>query len=346
MKVLTVLGARPQFIKAAMLSKAFAEAGLKEVLLHTGQHFDPNMSGAFFEEFQLAAPQYHLGIHSLPREAMIDAMQEAIVPILEQEQPDIVLVYGDTNSTLAGALAAQQVGIPIAHVEAGLRSGNANQPEEKNRIATDALSEWLFVPNAQARLNLIAEGIAPEKIHQVGDIMYDLFLAQQEKLPNINELDLPEHFALLTLHRQENVDDPQKLQAWVEALQALSKEITLLCPLHPRTAKALTKLNLSLPAKILAPLSQGELLAVLAKSQIVLTDSGGLQKEAFYARKPCLTLREETEWKELISMGLNVLSSPDRLLSDFRRLKDLVFEGVDSVYGDGDTAFKIVSVIN
>lgn len=344
MKVLTVIGARPQFIKAAPLSKALEAKGIEEVLLHTGQHYDANMSQDFFEELGIPEPQYRLNISGLSHGAMTGRMMETIEKVLQEEQPQMVIVFGDTNSTLAGALAAKKIGIPVAHIEAGMRSNLEFQVEEINRVLSDRISNLLFVSSPSAKANLKAEGYAEERIIESGDIMLDLFNEQAPKigLPNIEAL--PARFALLTLHRQENVDHPKTLKAWIEALNKLSEEIELVIPLHPRTKSKLAALNLKLNAHFIEPCAHNEILGLIKASSIVVTDSGGLQKEAYFCQKPCLTLREATEWVELVDAGLNKLCHPYNLVEHYKELiqKDLSYP---SFYGNGQAAAIIARSI-
>jgi len=281
MKVFTVLGARPQFIKAAVFSRLWREAGQEEVILHTGQHFDFNMSAQFWEEGKLPLPKYNLGIHSLSHGAMTGRMLEGIESALLQEKPALVLIYGDTNSTLAGALAAAKLHIPIAHVEAGLRSHNWQMPEEQNRVLSDRLSTYLFTPSAQAGAQLLKEGINAKRIYQVGDIMYNAVLAEMAKSSTLAQIPQGD-YALLSLHRQENTDDKKRLQAWVKAINTLAQQQRIIMPLHPRTKAKLKSLGLNLSVDVLPPQNHRNLLELIKHSSFVLTDSGGVQKEAFY----------------------------------------------------------------
>jgi len=315
MDVLTVIGARPQFIKAAPVSTALAAAGLTENLLHTGQHYDPSMSDVFFAELGLAAPHWHLNLGGGTHGAMTGAMLAAIETILLDTRPRVVLVYGDTNSTLAGALAAAKLHIPVAHVEAGLRSFNRHMPEEVNRVLTDHLSHWLFCPSETAAAHLRKEGITAG-VEVVGDVMKDgladALRTAAESPERLARLigDLTD-YALMTLHRAENTDDPARLAAILKGLEASPHPIVL--PLHPRTAKALSHHRLPLPPTIrtIAPAGYLDMVALLGGSRFVLTDSGGLQKEAYWARKPCLTLRDETEWTETVDAGWNTLTGAE-----------------------------------
>lgn len=347
MKIVSIVGARPQFVKAAVLSRKMRElTDWKQVMVHTGQHFDENMSEAFFREMQLPTPDHYLDIHSLPHGAMTGRMLEKVESLLQDERPDLVLVYGDTNSTLAGALAAKKLFIPVAHVEAGLRSFDERMPEEVNRVLTDRLSDLLFIPSQNASRNLEREGVDPQRVYEVGDIMHDAvkFYSQQSaEQPG----DLPENFLLLTLHRQENTDDPVVLGDLVNAINELSKEIDVVLPLHPRTRSRLAQFDLHLNARIIEPVGYLPMLKLLKDCRMVLTDSGGLQKEAFYLRKFCITLRTTTEWTELLDLGVNRLcgSNQKKILEAFAHFKDQKFVVDQQPYGEGNTADRIIEVL-
>ncbi len=322
MKVVTILGARPQFIKAAALSKALKNHGIEEVLVHTGQHYDANMSGNFFKELGLDSPKHNLDIHGGTDTDQTARMMQALEPILKKEAPGLVIVFGDTNTTLAGALAAKKGAFSLVHIEAGMRSYLPNQAEEINRVLTDRISDLCFTSSFSASENLRKEGFSDPQIFECGDLMYDLFLQNWEKRTLAEGVVLPSRFALLTLHRQENVDQPDRLESWVRELQKLAEEIRLVCPLHPRTQKRLAAQNLNLPAQILPPLSYFQILGLLERASLVLTDSGGLQKESYFAKRPCLTLRENTEWTELLESGSNLLCSPESLAENFRAIRN------------------------
>ena len=313
MKVLTVLGARPQFIKAGTVSREFKKQGIAEVIVHTGQHFDHNMSQVFFDEMEIPQPNYNLGIHSLTHGAMTGRMLEEIEKVIIIEKPNLVLVYGDTNSTLAGALAAQKLSIPVAHVEAGLRSFNMAMPEEANRILTDRISTYLFCPTQVAVANLKKEGFGDFNCHveNVGDVMLDAALyygkSSTEKSSIISSLKLGGSFALATIHRQENTDKHESLRGIVDALNTINKTMQVVVPLHPRTQKIIGELKLKADFKVIPPVGYFDMVELLKNCSVVLTDSGGLQKEAFFFKKGCVTLRNETEWTELVDNGFNVL---------------------------------------
>lgn len=322
MKVLTVIGARPQFIKAWPVSRALAEAGIEECLLHTGQHYDYAMSGVFFEELGMRKPAINLEVGSGSHGAQTAKMIEGIEQALLSEKPDVVLLYGDTNSTLAGALAAVKLHIPIAHVEAGLRSFNRRMPEEHNRILTDHCSDLLFCPTETAVKNLSHEGIL-KGVHLVGDVMKDsLFSAvsiAKEKSQVLERCNLKaRRFVLATLHRAENVDDPSTLSSILEGFGKIDAEIIL--PLHPRTkSKLFTCGQLSGNIKIIDPVGYLDMVWLVLNSQVVMTDSGGLQKEAVWLGRPCITLRNETEWVETLLDGSNQLtgSDPQKIVEAF-----------------------------
>ncbi len=324
MKIVTVVGARPQFIKASAVSRAIAavnekRSSIQEVIVHTGQHFDVNMSDIFFHEMGVPPPAYSLGIADLSHAAMTGRMLEGLESVLAEEKPDCVLVYGDTNSTLAGALAAAKMQIPIAHVEAGLRSFNRRMPEEINRVVSDQLSELLFAPTTTAVRNLEQEGISKQRIRLVGDVMYDasLFYARiaQEKSNILQTLGVkPHEYALATVHRAENTDDEQRLEAVCHRLRELSQNLPVVVPLHPRTRGMLERSGffrlLSDETIIIEPVGYLDMLLLEKQAKMIVTDSGGVQKEAFFYRIPCITLRNETEWVELVDSDWNRLAAP------------------------------------
>jgi UDP-GlcNAc3NAcA epimerase len=360
MKILTVLGARPQFIKAAVVSRAFiSEPEIQEVLLHTGQHYDYGMSEVFFTELDIPKPAYNLGIGSGTHGQQTARMLSGIEEILLHEQPDLVIVYGDTNSTLAGALAAAKLHIPIAHVEAGLRSFNRQMPEEINRVLTDHASDYLFAPTETAIHNLTQEGIPPHKTFLVGDVMYDASLyfankaAQQSRILETLSLQ-PRQFCLATVHRAENTDDPQRLQNIFNALINLSKTIQIVLPLHPRTRKVLQSLDLIETVQqsicLIEPVGYLDMTSLEKNSKLILTDSGGIQKEAYFLEVPCVVLREETEWVELLEVGWNILASPtskDSLANAIQHHLTLDPSTLErpSFYGDGKTGERILDLL-
>lgn len=312
LKLLTVVGARPQFIKAAAVSRAVRSfVGVEEVLVHTGQHFDSNMSAVFFSELDIAPPTHFLDIHGGSHGAMTGRMLEALENVMIAEKPAWVLVYGDTNSTLAGALAAAKLHIPVAHVEAGLRSFNRRMPEEVNRVLTDHLSSLLFCPTSTAVTNLSGEGIV-DGVKQVGDVMFDATLFSQKasaSRPILEQLNLRAgDFCVATIHRADTTDDAQRLARVFEFLRAQSRECKIVLPLHPRTRSAVELHGIDVSGLVICePLGYLDMAKLLSASRAVFTDSGGLQKEAYFHRKPCVTLREETEWVETIECGWNRL---------------------------------------
>jgi UDP-GlcNAc3NAcA epimerase len=340
-RILTVVGARPQLIKAAAVSRALsARSDLQECLVHTGQHFDAGMSDVFFSELGIPAPAHHLGIHGGGHGEMTGRMLVALERVMQHEQPDCVLVYGDTNSTLAGALAAAKLNLPVAHVEAGLRSFNRRMPEEINRIVADRLSALLFCPTATSVANLANEGMTGG-VHAVGDVMYDVTLyagAAAQKTSNIVErLALaPKGYALATVHRAENTDDPAALSAVLSYLREQSRARPIVLPLHPRTRDAARRAGIGLDGFIVTePLGFLDMHRLLSGAACVFTDSGGVQKEAYFHRVPCVTLRGETEWVETIDAGWNRLwRGPD-----YRPRRDI------PDYGDGHSAEKIVEIL-
>ena len=354
MKVVTIVGARPQFIKSAPVSKAFQNADIKEFVIHTGQHYDRRMSAVFFEEMKLPKPYRVLDCGNMPHAEMVSKMLLELAPILRTLEPDFVLVYGDTNSTLAGALAATKLEIPLVHVEAGLRSYNLKMPEEMNRILTDRMSAVLFTPNDHAIATLHQEGFNHFNVHleNVGDVMFD---ALHTFLPNAayaSEMGPREFFdapyALATLHRFENITDKQRLASLVDELNKVHREIMpVWMPLHPATQARLEQYSLTLEVQLAPPASYLQMLFALQHATLVLTDSGGLQKEAFFSKKPCITMRNETEWVELIELGVNRLFTSNHTDLSTSIKEALAYEGGFDFegYGKGDAAQRIVTTL-
>ena len=355
MKIVTVVGARPQFIKAATVSRQVRERdGVEDVIIHTGQHYDAQMSDVFFESMDIPKPNYNLEIGGGTHGAMTGQQLERIEAVLMDEKPDWVLVYGDTNSTLAGALAAAKLHIPVAHVESGLRSFNRRMPEEINRVLTDHVATLLFVPSQLAVDNLALEGITGDQVVNVGDVMYDASLIYAETADTrsqiIEELGLePGKFRLCTCHRQENVDDPRRLAAIFSALRELSNDMPLVLPLHPRTRKMLEATGnfdaMVAGLTITEPVGFFDIFRLMRDACMVLTDSGGLQKEAYFHGTPVVVLRDETEWKELVDMGWAKLADPEssqEILSACVSLTVPDHAGSVSPYGNGDAAQKIL----
>ncbi|MCJ7747977.1 MAG: UDP-N-acetylglucosamine 2-epimerase (non-hydrolyzing) [Desulfobacterales bacterium] len=386
MKIITIVGARPQFIKAAAVSRAIqafnqrrrsfgrprSKKRIQEVLVHTGQHYDYLMDRVFFEELALPKPDYHLGVRSGSHARQTAMMLERIETVLKKERAEVVLVYGDTNSTLAGALAAVKLNIPVAHVEAGLRSYNRTMPEEINRLLTDHLSTFLFCPTHQAVRNLLEEGIKDGKtkvVKKVGDVMYDsilYYLEWAEKKSNIlmdlnliaphgssiphSTVRIPNYY-LATLHRAENTDNPKRLKSILKALNKIGKDVPVILPLHPRTKKMMKTFHFfpeTQGIKLIDPVSYLDMLTLEKNAKAILTDSGGVQKEAYWFGVPCFTLRDETEWMETIQSGWNILvgSEMKTIVDEVRRRKGrkspLKKRGI---FGDGKASEKIVQMI-
>ena len=339
MHVVSVVGARPQFIKVAPVSRALAaHSGVSETIVHTGQHFDPEMSETFFRELEIPEPQYNLGIHGGGHGAMTGRMLGALEPIVQAERPDAVLVYGDTNSTLAGALAASKLNIPVAHVEAGLRSFNRRMPEEINRVLVDHVSTLLYCPTGTSVENLAREGIT-RGVENVGDVMYDAVLhvaarahADSEILGRVGLADGT--YAVATIHRAENTDDPEALSQRLDYLRREASRQPIVLPLHPRTHRAVERAELSVEGlTVIPPCGYLDMHRLLLGATVVYTDSGGLQKEAYFHRTPCVTLRGETEWVETVACGWNRLwQGPD-----YCRRRPI------AEYGDGTAGRRIAA---
>jgi UDP-N-acetylglucosamine 2-epimerase len=376
-KIITVVGARPQFIKAAAVSRQIQEFNkekkhFQEILVHTGQHYDYLMDKVFFKELNLSKPDYHLGVGSGSHAKQTGLMLERIEAVLQKEEPQVVIVYGDTNSTLAGALAAAKLKVAVAHVEAGLRSYNQNMPEEINRLLTDHLSTLLFCPTDQAVRNLLKEGIkdgGTRTVKNVGDVMYDSILHYSEiadgKSTILKDLNLvpgkgshipksaihiPNYY-LATLHRAENTDDPENLKSIFGALNEIGEKTPLILPLHPRTKKMMKVYRLFSKfknIKFIEPVSYLDMLQLEKNAKAILTDSGGIQKEAYWLRVPCLTLREETEWVETIKSGWNVLAGVEtkRIMEEITRgMRQKRPPGAIRLFGDGKACENIVKVL-
>lgn len=340
LKILTVIGARPQFIKAAPVSNALAARDdMNEVLVHTGQHFDADMSDVFFSELGIPAPHHTLEIHGGGHGEMTGRMLVALEQVMLHEKPDLVLIYGDTNSTLAGAVAAAKLYIPVAHVEAGLRSFQ-QMPEEINRIVADRLSHWLFCPTDTAVANLAKEGVT-EGVHLVGDVMFDATVRIREQARETSTIlaDLglkSKGFQVATLHRAENTDTAQALTTALDYLKAAARTCPVVLPLHPRTRAAAERFGLNFDGlMIVRPVGYVDMAALLDGCVQVLTDSGGLQKEAYFHGKPCITLRDATEWTETVDAGWNRLWHTE----EFRPRRPI------NAYGRGDTALRIIEIL-
>lgn len=351
MKIVTVVGARPQFVKAAVLSRTIAKTdGIKEVIIHTGQHFDTNMSDIFFEEMKIPKPNYRLQINGGSHGKMTGKMLSSIEEILQKENPDFLLVYGDTNSTLAGALAASKIHIPVAHVEAGLRSYNMKMPEEINRILTDRVSAFLFCPTQSAIENLQKEGfdLMQSKVELVGDIMYEaaLFYEKESQSKILEELSLKENkYILGTIHRQENTNNLNNLKDIISTFNEINQEIQIVVPIHPRTRKLIEAEKLTTEFKLIEPIGYLDMIQLIKGANMIFTDSGGLQKEAYFFQKKCVTLREETEWIELVNNGFNILTGANsvKIKKAFQTFKTKPIEFDQKFYGKGNTSKLIIN---
>jgi UDP-GlcNAc3NAcA epimerase len=348
MKILTIIGARPQFIKAAAVSHVLRQKNT-EVIVHTGQHYDYLMSDVFFNELEIPKPDHNLQVGSAKHSEQTGEMLIRLEPIFEQEKPDFVLVYGDTNSTLAGALVASKLQIPVAHVEAGLRSFNREMPEEINRVLTDHISQLLFCPSQQGMDNLKLEGIT-KGVHVVGDVMYDAilkYIGLAEKKSNIiHSLNLEEgNYLLATVHRAANVDDPRRLFDILETLSLTGE--TMVFPSHPRTLKAIRSADFSLGKniKLVEPVGYLDMLWLEKNARMILTDSGGVQKEAYWLGVPCVTLRTETEWVETAQLGWNIVAGVDRsnILAAVQNFS--IPNSRPALFGDGDASQQIVQYL-
>lgn len=350
MVLLTIVGVRPQFIKAAALRRAL-HAGHREVLVHTGQHYDDGMSDVFFRTLDLPQPAYHLGVGSGSHAEQTARMLVGIEQVLLKERPDLVVVFGDTNSTLAGALAAAKLGVPVAHVEAGCRSYDRSMPEEINRLVTDQLSALLFCPTPGSVRNLEREGIVAG-VHHVGDVMLDLLRANPVDAASaeivLQSLGLARRgYALATVHRAANTNDPERLRAILDVLQRIDEPVIF--PVHPRTKHEMDSLGL-VPRgrlRVVDPVGYHEMLGLMQNARIVLTDSGGVQKEAYYLGTPCLTLRDSTEWPETVEAGWNRVVGLDQVaILESVQSWHPVSERSDAMFGGGRAAERMVRVLD
>lgn len=355
MKVVTIVGARPQFIKAAAVSRVFRDnSAVDEVLVHTGQHFDADMSDVFFEQLEIPAPKHNLGISGVGHGAMTGRMMEKIETVLLDEKPDMLLVYGDTNSTLAGSLAATKISIPVAHVEAGLRSFNRSMPEEINRVLTDHMSNYLFCPTSDAVNNLSSEGITGESVVLVGDVMLDAANYFSEKPIDKNSIvhEIKSNdYILATIHRQENTADVEKFISILNFLESVNKHTNIVFQVHPRVASLVAEYKKRVTRSgilFVPPMGYLEMVQMQKNSVLIITDSGGLQKEAYFFKKPCVTLRSETEWVELVNAGWNVLLDPsDSANLDVSKVLARVGTTGDDkmLYGDGSASRQIMDTL-
>ncbi len=354
MKIATIIGARPQFIKAALVSEAIRkEKSLKEVLIHTGQHYDYNMSGSFFSELRINKPRYNLSVGGTSACAQVSVMLEKLEKVLKKESPDIALVYGDTNSTLAGALSAFHLRIPVAHVEAGLRSYDKTMPEETNRVITDEISEILFCPTRESVRNLKKEGIS-KGVYLVGDIMFELAVkskaAALKRSRVVQRLGLePKSYILTTVHRQANTDNKDNLSNIVSALCSINAQIVF--PVHPRTRKMLLKFKLMemllkcSNIRLCQPLGYLDMVALEINAKKIITDSGGVQKEAYFFKIPCITLRDRTEWVETLKNNWNVLAGTDKRRIMCQALNTRPCGAYLRHYGDARTCARIIKIL-
>lgn len=352
-KIFTVVGARPQFIKAAVVSRDIAKLnGLSEVLVHTGQHYDSNMSDVFFQELDIPMPNHHLGIGGGTHGQNTGRMLEKLEELMKAERPDWILVYGDTDSTLAGALAASKLHIPIAHVEAGLRSFNRRMPEEINRVLTDHVSSVLFAPTETSLRNLVNEGISSRSVQVVGDVMYDaaLFYKDRAKRPNDTMFDkwTATEFDLCTVHRAENTDNIERMKGILNGLASGPCPVVL--PLHPRTRARLLQMGLLMPKNVhvIDPVGYLEMVWLEMNCRQIITDSGGVQKEAYFHKKPCITMRDETEWTELLEIGVNRLVGVDPISISNHLNMDFDFSLFqnDLIYGTGKTGEYVAKFLH
>jgi len=346
LKILTILGARPQFIKAGSVSREIVKhKDIKEVIVHTGQHYDANMSDIFFDEMQIPKPDYFLGIGGKSHGAMTGQMIEKIEEVCLKEKPDLVMVYGDTNSTLAGSIVASKLHIKLAHIEAGLRSFNMKMPEEVNRILTDRVSQILFCPTQTAVENLHKEGFNnfDIKIVNAGDVMQDgaIFYKSLAQKPDFT---IGDEYVLCTIHRAENTDDEQRIQSIFKALNEIAQQKQVVLPLHPRTKKIVEALQINTTnLTIIDPVGYLEMVWLIDNCDLVMTDSGGLQKEAYFFEKQCITLRDETEWVELVSNGFNTLvgAEYEKIITAFRDAQAFHHKELN-LYGGGKASEKII----
>lgn len=349
MKILSIIGARPQFVKEAIVQNEISKFNdIKEVVVHTGQHYDENMSGIFFEVLNMKKPEYNLGVSASSHGEMTGKMLIELEKIMIKENPDLVLLYGDTNSTLAGAIAASKLKINIAHVEAGLRQKPKDMPEETNRVLTDRISTYLFSPSDTGIENLKNEGIT-QGVYFTGDVMYDIFLKMRPKFDYtlMERLGLKENkFIMMTLHRDFNVDIKEKLEIILKEVNSVSRKIKVVLPIHPRTKKRIKEFgleNLINDIMVIEPIDYLQLMGLTAKCLKVVTDSGGYQKEAYFASKQAVIIMPDTGWRELTDFGLNVLSDENNIYNNV--MSDKKVNYVQDIYGDGKAAERIVSIL-
>ncbi len=350
MKILSIIGARPQFVKEAILQHEINKyEDIEEIVVHTGQHYDENMSGVFFDVLKMKKPDYNLGINGMTHGEMTGTMIIEIEKILIKEKPDFLILYGDTNSTLAGAIAASKLGIKVCHVEAGLRQEPKTMPEEINRVLTDRISNYLFVPSQYGLDNLKRENIT-DNVHFTGDVMYDIFLKMKPNFDDslMSKLGLEEDkFILMTLHRDFNVDKKETLEEILRQVDRVSREMPVVFPIHPRTRARVKSFGLEGlldDIKVLDPIDYLKLMGLTLHCKKVLTDSGGFQKESYFAGKSAVVVMEDTSWRELTDKKINLLSSPEKIYDNV--MKDTSKEFEKNIYGSGDAAKKIVEILH
>ncbi|AEH51661.1 non-hydrolyzing UDP-N-acetylglucosamine 2-epimerase [Pseudothermotoga thermarum] len=351
MRVLSLVGARPQFIKEAVVQEELQKAGIQEILVHSGQHYDYNMSDVFFEVLRMKEPDYNLNVGSGLHGEVTGKIMIEFEKVVLKEKPDVILVYGDTNTTLAGALVGAKLKIPVAHVEAGIRQKPKDMPEEINRVVTDHVSKLLFCPSQLAVKNLEKEGIT-EGVYFVGDVMYDLFLKMKPFFDYsvLGEYGLKENeYIVCTIHRDFNTDNRENLEAIVENLNKISKQMQIVFPVHPRTKKMLEKFGLmgriEKGVLLLEPLDYLKMMGLVEKSSLVITDSGGLQKEAYFCGKRAIVVMPDTGWRELVEIGWNRLSSCGDIYKVFLSILTKKIEHFSDVYGNGESAKRIVEIL-
>jgi UDP-GlcNAc3NAcA epimerase len=351
MKLLTVIGTRPQYIKSNALNDLVnKESHIKNIIVNTGQHYSFNMSDVFFKELNSIVPNYNLDIGGMTNNQMVAKMILSLDEVIKIEKPDSVIVYGDTDSTLAGAISAKKSGIKLIHIEAGLRSYNMSMHEEINRVITDRISDVLFCPTEISFDNLIKEGFSmfDSKIKIVGDVMLDVF-KKFKKFEIRPELEFPKNFIFITLHRAENTDSLENLKFLVDSINSLSQFSNVIIAIHPRLKSSLDNFNLFFNKEIIKtpPLSYLEIIYVLNKAELIITDSGGLQKEAYFSNKPCITMRKNTEWVELIESGVNTLFNKDTpsLIEIYKIMKEVKVDSKPKLYGDGNASLKILKYL-
>jgi len=345
LKIATIIGARPQFIKAAPISEKINTINsLSEIIIHTGQHFDGKMSNIFFDEMNIPLPNYNLNINQLNYGQMIERMVKKINPILIEEKIHGVMVYGDTNSTLAGSISAKKLNLPIFHVEAGLRSFNRSMLEENNRIITDHLSSLLFCPSENSVKNLFKENLT-DGVMLSGDVMYDIYLKYSSYKYNFDDDLKKSKYILATIHRRENINCAKKLSAIFNNLNNMNEEQKIIMPLHPHTKQKIEEYEIQSNITLIDPLGYTSMLSLLNECEIVITDSGGLQKEAYFAKKKCLTVRDQTEWIELIEENANLLCEPENISDSFNKLINQKCNFSKNLYGDGKASAKIIESI-